>query len=412
MTKDYFNPGSMGNDWNELFQDYINNINAFTGLGASKPNKAEQWQKAMEFWWQNFRPEMPDLTSPTANRILEQSKSFYFLARHLSDLMENISQQKQGSDAWLKQLADQIESMKSVLTASQSIGHQSVSQLLDTWQVPGDYLSQIFQGIPGMDKDIARALNSDDLDTFMDKYMNLPGVGYAREFQEKLQKNASLLKQFIKANEEYNDAMGKIGVQALDGLRDRIIKMAEEGEEITSLRQLYNLWVDCNEEAYAEYVFTEEHSQLYGEMVNALSAYKKQSQEIRDEMMQASNMPTRTDLEAMQKQTAMLVKKLNKAILKSKDDERRIQELEIQLAELKSGQNEGRKSKVSSSRSGKKKVSKARKKSTRAKNTGSSKKKSATKVVDISSAKTKSEKTNKQAKTVEKSGKKTIEIKF
>ncbi|MCG8324319.1 MAG: hypothetical protein MI673_02300, partial [Thiotrichales bacterium] len=265
MSNDYFNQPFWGDEWNELFNEYLNSINSFAGVaGRNKPNRAQQWQKAMDWWWSTMQTEMPELTAPTAWRLIDQGKTFYFLGQHLSELLENLSASRQNPESFLQQLADQIDNMKSVLEASQSFGHKSIKDVLDAWQVPGDSWASMLQNIPGVDKDITRALKSDDLDSFMDKYLNIPGVGYAREFQEKLQKNVVLLKEFLKANEDYNDAMSKVGTGALDGLRNRIVNMAEAGEEITSLRQLYNIWVDCNEEAYASFVFSQDYSRLYG----------------------------------------------------------------------------------------------------------------------------------------------------
>ncbi len=420
MSNNYFEKAFAGSEWLNMFHEYMNSVNSFTGVSTPSMNKADQWQKAMEFWWSQMQPNMTEFSNPTAQRLLQQGKTFYFLGQQLTELLEKLSESKKGSDAWLAQLADQIDSMKAIIGTSQSIGHQSITEMLDAWQVPTNHLTQFFQAMPGVDKDIARALKADDLDAFMDKYLNIPGVGYAREFQEKLQKNLILLKQFLKANENYNDAMGKIGLQALDLLRDRLIKMSADGEEISSLRQLYNLWVDCNEDAYAEYVFTEEHSALYGEMVNSMSAYKKQSNEIRDEMMQSVNLPTQTDLEAMQKQTAGLQKKLNKVIAKSRTDELRIEQLEQELAELNKG-----KTKSASSQSGKTGKKKSQKKPAAKKAARRARKKSKaagskpdSKVVTFSSAQDKSGKKVEQTKTgktkadATKAEKKMIEIKF
>jgi len=335
MSKDYFNNPFMGSDWSGLLNDYMNGLNSFGAfVPGREQTRADQWQKAMEFWWKSMQSEVPGIANPTAQRLLEQSKTFYMLGQQFSDLLEKLSSVSTESGEYLQYLVNQIESMKAVMQASRTLGHHSVSDVLDAWQVPGDLWSRYLKTVAGADKDISHALIVDDLDTFMDKYLNLPGVGYAREYQEKIQKNAVLLKEFLKASEEYNEAMGNVGPRALDSLRDRIIDMAKNGEQITSLRQLYNLWVDCNEEAYADFVFSKEYSVLYGNLVNAMSAYRLQTNGIRDDILASSSLPTRGDLEAMQKQSANLSKKLNRAIARHHNDELRIEELEKHLNEL------------------------------------------------------------------------------
>jgi polyhydroxyalkanoate synthase subunit PhaE len=53
------------------------------------------------------------------------------------------------------------------------------------------------------------------------------------------------------------------------------------------------LLVDCGEEAYAEFTYTKEFSDLYGRLTNALMAVKHHGRNVVDEILGALNMPTR-----------------------------------------------------------------------------------------------------------------------
>jgi hypothetical protein len=75
---------------------------------------------------------------------------------------------------------------------------------------------------------------------------------------------------------------------------------AQAGQEITSLREVYDLWVDAGEAAYSEFVLTEEYAAIYGRLVNALMALKHHSQNLVDEAVGAANLPTRRDILTLQ----------------------------------------------------------------------------------------------------------------
>ena len=60
--------------------------------------------------------------------------------------------------------------------------------------------------------------------------------------------------------------MNNVSVKAMDLLKDRILKLGKDGSKLKSLKEVYNLWVDCNEDAYAEYVFSKDYSELNGRL--------------------------------------------------------------------------------------------------------------------------------------------------
>jgi poly[(R)-3-hydroxyalkanoate] polymerase subunit PhaE len=100
--------------------------------------------------------------------------------------------------------------------------------------------------------------------------------------------------------QEYAHLHGRLGIDTLDRLSKKIIARAEKGEEIKSLREIYDLWIDCCEEAYNEFAFTEEYAEAYGRLINALMALKHQSQNTVDELMGALNMPTHKGITTLQ----------------------------------------------------------------------------------------------------------------
>ena len=110
--------------------------------------------------------------------------------------------------------------------------------------------------------------------------------------------------------------MNKVGVDALEGMRLRILEMSQQGKEMNSLREIYDLWVDCNEKAYAELVYTDEYSELYGRLTNALLAVKQHQGKVMDKLLAKLNIPTRQGMNTVLKRVQEMKRVQSKSTAK------------------------------------------------------------------------------------------------
>ena len=69
---------------------------------------------------------------------------------------------------------------------------------------------------------------------------------------------------------EYLELLRQSAVAALDLMEQRLRERAASDETASSLRELFNLWVDCNEETYGRMLRGAEYSELSGRLLNAL----------------------------------------------------------------------------------------------------------------------------------------------
>ena len=93
-------------------------------------------------------------------------------------------------------------------------------------------------------------------------------------------------------------------------MRKKILHMTKKGEEINSIRQIYDLWVDSSESVYAEYVLTKEYGELNGRLVNSLMAFKKQNNEITEELLSVFNIPTTKTVNTLERRQYELRKQI------------------------------------------------------------------------------------------------------
>jgi class III poly(R)-hydroxyalkanoic acid synthase PhaE subunit len=141
---------------------------------------------------------------------------------------------------------------------------------------------------------------ADGLHRNMERFLSVPALGYTREVQEQGQEMVRLALEYHRALQAYGMAFRDLGTETLSRLQKRLAESAERQEPVTSLRALYDVWVDCSEEAYLELVSTDSYAEVYGRMVNALMALKHHGRNLVDEAVGAMGLPTRHGLSTLQ----------------------------------------------------------------------------------------------------------------
>ncbi len=158
-----------------------------------------------------------------------------------------------------------------------------------------------FSGMPGFS---SAAWGGKDPFAAMDPlnfFASMPGIGYTREKQEQLNHLYQMWEEYQAKARDYTASMSKVGLEAAQKFQDYVANPPEGAAPLTSLKEVYAKWVDICEDIYARYAMTEEYTRLYGEVVNALMAFKKQQNAVLDEVLDQFNMPTRAEVDSLHK---------------------------------------------------------------------------------------------------------------
>lgn len=150
--------------------------------------------------------------------------------------------------------------------------------------------------------------------------MNLPAFGYSRESQERQQALAQAMLAYNDQMNRYNGLMYQASRLGLDRFESKLAERSEPGREITSLRGLYDVFVDAAEEGYAEVALSGEFREVYGDLVNAQMRVRALVQGEVERATAALGMPGRTELDSVLK--------------RNNEMRRRIADLEERLARL------------------------------------------------------------------------------
>ncbi len=145
--------------------------------------------------------------------------------------------------------------------------------------------------------------NNNPMDAFDPMYFiaSMPTLGADREQQEQLN---NLYKKYTKYKHKskiFDHGMSKIAMEGLYKFQEYIMDPPEEDDELETLKDVYDKWVDVNEEVYAGYANSEEYMEAYGELVNALMDLKQEINSLIDGFMEKLNLPTRKEMDSNHK---------------------------------------------------------------------------------------------------------------
>jgi polyhydroxyalkanoate synthase subunit PhaE len=185
-----------------------------------------------------------------------------------------------------------------------------------------------------------------------------PAFGLNREQQMQQQEFSAALMESMQASATYQALIQRANAQAVELMQGRLAQHAEPGRQIDSPKALYDLWVDCAEEAYAQIALSEEFRTAYGEMVNTQMRVRKMQQAKTEELCKELGMPTRSEVSSIGERLQQLRRELRS--IAGNDQAQEILELRRELNALKRQLAAGE-SKPATTTSGKPKVSAVKK---------------------------------------------------
>lgn len=132
-------------------------------------------------------------------------------------------------------------------------------------------------------------------------YASLPGIGYTREKQDSLNQLYHLWTAYETQMRRYNTEMTQVALQALQKFQEYIVSPPEGAKPLESLKDIYVKFVDVSEDVFAAFAVSDAYTTMYGDVVNALTAFKKKQNEIADETLEQFNIPGRGEVDTLHK---------------------------------------------------------------------------------------------------------------
>jgi class III poly(R)-hydroxyalkanoic acid synthase PhaE subunit len=291
------NSGFWNQDWMETQQKYWQTWTDMSqkAMGGAQPMKTP-WENAMNHWWQAVSPGVPQAGQDFMTKMMDQGKAFLGMTDQFS---RNLGS-KTDMGAWSEAMEKALGDMQNMFSGGLKEGDDTAHKMMAFWEMPFDNWQRMVSSLSLTPGDALRNMPHDQVKENLNRFLTAPGLGYSREEQGQYQELIRAAIDYQKALQEYMQFFSNLGLKSVDSLRCKLEGIASEGKTVDSARGLYDMWVGCCEEVYAEQVMTQEYAKTHGTLVNALMRYKQRMSIMVDEALGTFNMPTRAELRTLQ----------------------------------------------------------------------------------------------------------------
>jgi class III poly(R)-hydroxyalkanoic acid synthase PhaE subunit len=249
-------------------------------------------------WWQTMSPMTPPVGREVFDKLMDVSKGYFSLVERFMNGAQTQAGPEAALNGWLEGMQKMWgEWMNGGVPRSFSETAQQFKGLTTFWDLPMDTWNRLAANVMPMPGDFTNAFHPEGgVQGQVNRFLSIPAVGYTRESQEQFQILGQRQMDYAAATQAYQMAFGKLGMTTTQRFQQALKDRTKEGKPITSLRELYDQWVEMSEAAYAEFVMTEEYQGLYGQLVNTLLALKQQMARMVDQTLEALHMPTHAEI--------------------------------------------------------------------------------------------------------------------
>jgi len=186
-------------------------------------------------------------------------------------------------------------------------------EFMNSWRGPWNSLADSWWGqSPPKDKPAA----PDAADVWSDVLRQIPPLGMAREHNATLRELAQAHAECQRLEQALRVMLFGVQAEALELLERRVrehhAKQGQAEHEAadptspgpTSLgfRELYDLWVECGEQVYAQVAHSEAYCRLQAQLGNATMQLRARQQKLIEHALKQFDLPTRAELNSVHRQ--------------------------------------------------------------------------------------------------------------
>jgi class III poly(R)-hydroxyalkanoic acid synthase PhaE subunit len=276
----------MGKDWGKT------EANEQTNLWA---NGLETWRKTYPYPY----PTQPE-TEQVIDKCLEVGKGYFAMAEQIGKQVSSGGKPEDVIQQWLEQLKTTLQQQGNNWSPTQN---QANNDFMSQWMGPSAGWQKVAAAMMPMQMPSSNHTSWGMGEEFeqLNQLLSMPGLGFFRESQEKQQAGIKLVKEYQQANNLFNQSFLRVSIESLQSFQKLLTDLNEskDSQAPSSLRGIYDLWVEVSEASYADFAMSEEYQTLYGDMVNRLMKLKKHHSEMLDDTMTSLNLPSRKVIDTM-----------------------------------------------------------------------------------------------------------------
>ena len=247
--------------------------------GAEMP-QPQEWADLFAKSQETVKQQAPEQFAQMLDILGAQSKNF---TQYGEDLLK---QYKEGGEQHLNQAVQEFQKY---------MQKQTADALMQQWQLPEQFAS-LFKTHSFRDD----LLFENPFSSGLKSLIETPIIGGNRESQQQIREATKLTIEYQEALQDYVEHYSSINQNASTQMLETLTAAEQE---VSSLQELHDIWVEAYESAYSKTVFTDDYQRSHGRISNALMNLRKFAQDVRDVHFQSIGLATRKGLDtALQRQ--------------------------------------------------------------------------------------------------------------
>ncbi len=309
-----------------LWQTWMAMAQPTTWQGQAGFGLPSNWQDVQAHWLRMLQQAFPNV-APAAMPAAMPGVGGWFAEQWAAPLrlIGALASSQQGAGTGAQPAADWMAAFTnafSSLTGGASPAALPQEALMRgisaVWGLPMDMWRRLTASLSLLPGDAALASKAEGMShpgamghAELERFLSIPAFGYTREWQEQGQQAARDWLAYQRALGAYLGILTRIAICTGEVVTQRFGARAAEGKPVEGLREVYDLFVDCAEDAYAQVVTAADYGKVSAELMNAAMALKRHAQAATEEMANALNLPTRRELDTQHRQGQKLRRQLS-----------------------------------------------------------------------------------------------------
>ena len=243
---------------------------------------------------------MSDESDAAYAKLLDASSAYLHLATVFAGLLRKAAESgespRETVQEGIREYATWFESGGEAADPSEAWG-----RFAEKWGVPADAWEPFFNTASGLPAQVSEVMGgAGPFAETLKRWFEAPAGGFGREHRRSFRRWSELNAEYVDAGLEYARFLGRANAAALKKIAARLPSFeTDAGEGSGAMRKLYDLCVDCGEDAYADLAKDQTYLDAQARVIHALMALRKHEQAWFQQGLRMLHVPGRREFDAV-----------------------------------------------------------------------------------------------------------------
>ena len=308
-----------------------------SGTAAPFTRMMKQWNEAMMSSMSVGAEDAEPAVNATMKRMAQSQSAMMELFQLAANAWTQISQRASDADDLSGVIEEQVEGLDEQVRHAISTWSTAAQDVQSMWQQYADTLQgaglpfDVLRRMPGMMSGLAdgdrdtplrtlfdQMYKATEVEHFMERMLDSPGIGLSREFNEKVQRGFKAFQEYQRASTRYQSIVASIWTQALQRFLYDVGERVKSGDELDGMRDLTTIWTQAADDVFITAFRSDDYLDAQSDMLSAAMRFRTRRRDILEEYQQALDQPTRSELDEVHELLYRL-RKENKTLRKELD---------------------------------------------------------------------------------------------